>query len=140
MRGHLLLVTAGLLIAHAGCRSSEHGKPHALRVVSDVCPNVALDPEVLMFLETTQNEVSNMIVGTADIFDRDLPDKSGKLRPQLSAFMLVAKPNEKDGVRLEVTAGSVVGIGADRYCIVEIGERGEGHPTGWVSLRKVVPQ
>jgi hypothetical protein len=91
--------------------------------------------ELLKFRETTSNTLSSKDVGISNIFERELPDDTGNVASRLSAVLVIHDPQTDELRRETVFDGSVVSIGADRYCVVSV-ERGQAGP-GWISLRRV---
>jgi hypothetical protein len=85
--------------------------------------------------ETTQPTLSDRLVGIGNIFERDVPDASGVVAARLSAVLVITDPTTQQSRRETVIEGSVVTIGGDRYCVVEL-EAGTREP-GWVSIRKL---
>ena len=83
------------------------------------------------FRETTQAQLSQLLVGIADIFDRASP--SGGMRP--SGLLALFDPDTKREWHDTVFENDVVAIGSDRYCVASI-EEGHDSP-GWLTLRKL---
>jgi len=87
--------------------------------------------------ETTVANLSGLRVGTGNVFERDLPDARGVIAPRMSAVLAMFNPQTKQEWHETVIVGSVLALGADRYCVVGI-DRGRGSP-GWVTVRKLAP-
>jgi len=87
------------------------------------------------YRETTQPTLSNFLVGIADIYARDLPDSSGGVASRMSGLLVISDPETRQSREETVIEGSIVTIGADRYCVTRI-EEGK-HSPGWLSLRKL---
>jgi hypothetical protein len=97
----------------------------------------AMRGERLNIRETTQPEISNHLVGVANIFERELPDASGTVARRVSAQLVISAPGSDDIRRETVYAGSIVSIGSDRYCVVAVDE-GTSAP-GSLTLEKLAP-
>jgi hypothetical protein len=85
--------------------------------------------------ETTQPALSGQLIGVSNIWERDLPDEHGVVASRLSADVSVFDPASRTARRQEVYAGSVLAVGADRYCVVEV-EGGKSAP-GSITLRRI---
>lgn len=84
--------------------------------------------------ETTQPAISGHLVGVSNIWERELPDSHGVIAPRLSATVTIRNmATERSSVE-KVIVGSVISLGADRYCVVDI-EEGKSTP-GAIVLRK----
>lgn len=91
--------------------------------------------DVLVFRETTSNQLAQRDVGVSNVFERDLPDAAGATAKRLSAVLVIHDPATDAVARATVFAGSTVLVGAERYCVVTVA-KGEGTP-GSVSLVKL---
>lgn len=101
------------------------------------CEEDRMAEDVLKLRQTTQTELSERRVGVANILERDLPDEHGVVASRMSALLNVHDPKTGESVKEKVFVGSVVSIGADRYCVVSV-EQGKASP-GSISLRKLAP-
>jgi hypothetical protein len=99
------------------------------------CQEDRMADDVLRLRQTTQTELSERRVGVANILERELPDANGVVAPRMSAMLNIHDPKTRTSVKEHVFEGSVVAIGADRYCVVSV-EQGETAP-GSISLRKL---
>lgn len=97
-----------------------------------------MEAGVQKYSENSSNEVSDRLLGVVNIMERDLADASGHSRRRLSVELIVFDPATKDERHHKLAAGSVVPVGADEYCLVEVVE-GRDNDLGWVSLRRLVP-
>jgi hypothetical protein len=95
----------------------------------------AMPGQRLTIRETTQPEISNHAVGVANIFERELPDAAGVVARRLSAQLVISASGSQDVRRETVYAGSVIVLGADRYCVVDL-EEGTTGP-GALTLEKL---
>lgn len=93
--------------------------------------------DILKLRQTTQTELSGRHVGVANILERELPDQNGAVASRMSALLNIYDPSTRESAKKTVSAGSVVEIGDDKYCIIHV-EQGETSP-GWISLRKLAP-
>lgn len=91
--------------------------------------------DVLTFRETTSNQLAQRDVGVSNVFERELPDASGAVAKRMSAVLVVHDPATDAVVRATVFAGSVVDIGAERFCVVTVALGGDA--PGSVSLVKL---
>jgi hypothetical protein len=114
---------------HPGSASKTNGSATG----SQGCKDPMTDDQT--YRETTNPTLSNHQVGISNIFERDLPDKSGTVASRLSAILVIFDPNTKQTRRETVIAESEVTIGGDRYCIVKL-EEGKSSP-GSVTFRKL---
>jgi len=96
-----------------------------------------MEKDVLRLRETTMPTLSERRVGISNIFERDLPDDKGVVASRLSALLTIHDPKTKESRKEKVIVGSMVSIGADRYCVVDI-EEGKTEP-GSISVRKLAP-
>ncbi len=88
--------------------------------------------------ETTQATLSGHRVGVSNIWERDLPDADGNVAPRMSATLSITEvATGKETPDFQVSAGSVVTLGADRYCVVRV-EAAPDEP-GDIYLRKLPP-
>jgi hypothetical protein len=87
--------------------------------------------------ETTQQTISQHLVGAANIFERDLPDETGTVAPRMSATLSIQDLQTRQSRTEKVFAGSTLSLGVDRYCVVTV-EEGSSQP-GVVVLRKLAP-
>lgn len=112
-----------------GCRGEK--RPHIedarMEIAARECAGVTLDPEVFRFVENGPNEISSRVFVAAD-FTR------GR-REGLSALAIVHDSATNKTSEQMVSAGDVITIGADRYCVTEIRATAT---SASVSLRKVV--
>ena len=82
--------------------------------------------------------VGNMpgaVPNTANIWERDLADDQGVIASRLSANLSIQDLASKQTRVEKVFAGSVLTLGTDRYCVVNV-EEGESAP-GSISLHKL---
>ena len=93
--------------------------------------------DVLRLRETTQHQLSEHYVGIGNILRRELPDSNGVLARRLSAELAIYNDSTKEDRDEIVMVGTIVSIGADRYCVVDLEE--DPNSRGWVSLRKLAP-
>ena len=118
------------------CKHRPPPRPHVPQVTTGTCIG---DPgeqaETLRIRETTQRALAAYRIGVADIFVRDAPDKVGAMAPRLSARIALFDPTTDTSHEETVIAGSVVTVGADRYCVVGLEEANLS--PGWLSLRKL---
>jgi hypothetical protein len=84
--------------------------------------------------ETTQAMISGHLVGVSNIWERDLPDRQGVTAPRLSASVTIRDMSSQQSRVDKVFAGSVLTLGADRYCVVDV-ESGKSSP-GAITLHK----
>jgi hypothetical protein len=87
--------------------------------------------------ETTVATLSQRSVGVANIFERKLPDESGAVAPRMSAKVSIMSEEAGEDRDETVIAGSVITIGADRYCVVEV-QPGAGAP-GHITVERLAP-
>jgi hypothetical protein len=87
--------------------------------------------------ETTQPTISGHRVGVGNIWERDLPDATGAVAPRVSAGLWILDIASDQERYQEVFAGSVLLLGADRYCVVKV-EQGVS-ALGAITLRKIEP-
>jgi hypothetical protein len=85
--------------------------------------------------ETTQLTISGHLVGVGNIWERDLADDQGVIASRLSANLSIQDLASKQTRVEKVFAGSVLTLGTDRYCVVNV-EEGESAP-GSISLHKL---
>lgn len=85
--------------------------------------------------ETTQPTISGHLVGVGNIWERDLPDDQGIIAARLSANLSIQDLASQRTWSEKVYAGSIVSLGADRYCVIDV-EEGDSQP-GWIVLRKI---
>lgn len=97
-----------------------------------------MSDEVSTLRETTSSTLSDRQVGIGNIYERELPDKHGVVATRMSAAMAVHDPATNVSLSELVTVGDVVGIGADKYCVVAIDEGND--QLGSITLRKVSPE
>lgn len=90
--------------------------------------------EVMKIRETTQPLLSGYLVGVSNIWERDHADGKGGTAPRVAATLSITDPASRETRREDVVAGSIVALGADRYCVVAV-EEGQASP-GSVSLSK----
>jgi len=84
--------------------------------------------------ETTQVMISGHLVGVSNIWERELPDRQGVIAPRLSATATIRDVASQQTRVERVFAGSLLTLGADRYCVVKV-DAGESAP-GAITLRK----
>lgn len=121
------LVPLTIVSCVVSCRGERSRRPDDARINARTCPNVTLDEETHRFLGNTPNEISSMLFVGGDIVRRD--------GPELSAIAMVTDLGMKQTVERIVSAGDVVNIGADRYCVTELSADVQWT---YISLRKVV--
>lgn len=85
--------------------------------------------------ENTNPTLSGHEVAITKIRERDLPGNGGEVHRQLSVVLEIFDPATEKSWSETVARGSVVTIGGDRYCVVEL-EKGETEP-GAIWIRKV---
>jgi hypothetical protein len=117
------------LVSASGCRAQSDIRQTA-------CDEVRMPgDDVQRFRETTNPQLSQRSVGIADIMERDLPDASGAVARRTSATLVIFDAATNESRHETVQKGSVVAIGADRYCIADI-ELVRDAP-GWLSMQKL---
>lgn len=85
--------------------------------------------------ETTQHTLSEHLVGVGNIWARDLPDKDGVVASRMSATLSITSTATSETRQEKVFAGSLVTLGNDTYCVVQVQEGSSG--PGMVELRKI---
>jgi hypothetical protein len=86
--------------------------------------------------ETTQATISGYHVGVANIWERPFADANGRLAPRTCATLAVTNLlTKQENPQQDVSVGSVVTLGADRYLIVRVEEGNSGE--GFIKLRKL---
>ena len=93
---------------------------------SPACAGQITTGAVLGLRETTSNQLSGRDVGVSNIFERKLADGHGVVALRMSAILVIHDPDSDEITRPTVVAGSVVTIGADRYCVVEVNAGHDG--------------
>ncbi|BAZ32087.1 hypothetical protein NIES4074_45890 [Cylindrospermum sp. NIES-4074] len=94
--------------------------------------------------ESTQPTISGHLVGVSNIWERELPDDQGAIAsggrfaiaPRMSASLSIQDIASEQTRAEKVFAGSVLSLGADRYCVVNV-EEGNSTP-GMITLRKIM--
>jgi hypothetical protein len=105
-------------------------------VVSSNChslENVKISDEIVI-QETTVGTISNHAVGVSNIFEREIPNDKGVIASRMSATLSILDIASEQTSREEVFAGSVISLGSDRYCVVNVEY---GNSSGSVTLRKI---
>jgi hypothetical protein len=91
------------------------------------------EPREIAIRETTQGEVSNVIVGVRNIWERELPDEDGAIATRMSASVSVHDPVSGALHDQHVYAGSIVLLGGVRYRVLRVAPG--DHAPGWLTLR-----
>jgi hypothetical protein len=134
-----LAVAAVILCAVAACAvgGAEPVSPPAVETTPLACNHLegSMTDDELTIRETTQPTISGHLVGVGNIWERELPDDQGVLEPRLSARLSIQNLTSQETRVEQVFAGSVIMLGADRYCVVNV-EEGESAP-GAITLRKL---
>ena len=89
----------------------------------------------LTIKETTQPELSGYLVGVSNIWERELPDKSGVVAKRLSAALAITRRETGETRHEKVVAGSLITLGGDTYCVEKV-EEGSAGP-GAIVVRKM---
>ncbi|HLO86231.1 MAG TPA: hypothetical protein VK203_14655 [Nostocaceae cyanobacterium] len=84
--------------------------------------------------ENTQAKISNYFVGVGNIWEREQPDAQGVIAPRMSATLAISELNSEQTRHEEVFVGSLISLGSDRYCVVNVDE-GNSTP-GTLTMRK----
>lgn len=87
--------------------------------------------------ETTQRELSGHLVAAINLLEREFPAEGGGSQRLMSAVLSIMDTDTDREWQETVRAGSVVALGADRYCVARV-ERGRDAP-GLLVLRQVTP-
>jgi hypothetical protein len=93
-----------------------------------------MNHEEITIRETTQPTISGHLVGVSNIWERDLPDGQGVVASRLSATLSILDLASQQTRIEKVFAGSILSLGADRYCVAKV-EAGKSAP-GTITLRK----
>jgi hypothetical protein len=91
----------------------------------------------LSIRETTQQTLSDHLVGVGNIWERELPDKDGVVASRMSASLSITSTATSETRHEKVFAGSLVELGDDTYCVTQVQEGSSG--PGMVVLRKIAP-
>ncbi len=86
--------------------------------------------------ETTQHRIADHMVAVINVLERDFPAEDGVIREVSGVLSIMDVETEREWEEL-VRAGSVVQLGAERYCVGAVVE-GDEVP-GHLELRRVAP-
>ena len=91
-----------------------------------------MSDDELRIRETTQPVLSGYLVGVSNIWERE---PQGGAAGRVAAMLSITDPASRQTRREEVFEGTIVSVGADRYCVVSV-EEGKSAP-GWITMRKM---
>ncbi|HLO84625.1 MAG TPA: hypothetical protein VK203_06370 [Nostocaceae cyanobacterium] len=83
----------------------------------------------------TVGTISNYRVGVANIWERELPNDKGVIAPRTSAILAILDPTSQQSREEMVFTGSVISLGSDRYCVINV-EYSDSSSSS-ITLRKI---
>ena len=90
----------------------------------------------IIIIETTQLKMFHYLVGVSNIWERELPDQQGVIKPRLSANINIFDLDSKESREQEVFSESIIALEGQNYRVVNVNDGTHTRP-GSITLQKM---